>query len=383
MAGKQDLRECRIIFSADTKYTADSIASNSKFNVFTCGTYQLVKSHVDVIKSSDGNEGNVVEEDGPSQQEGSDDSRVGSVTLYSVDWKSGELNSSESGEDKESRKYKINPEQVIETIGILDMQWSLSGEFLYAATSSGGISIYSYDNGRKTLDLEKNVSVDESLICMSLDLLESRSGDATSIVAASFTSGTLAIMDIESTKVTSEWKGHDFDAWIVAKDISCPNLIYSGGDDCKLKTWDLRIPETAIHTSKAHSMGVCSIQSNKQKEYILATGSYDEHILIWDTRNRRSPIADIETGGGVWRIKWHPYLENVLLVACMHDGFKIFKSEQFSEWDLTHDYQNHKSLAYGSDWILPLSEKGLESSLVATCSFYDNLMNVWQPTGIK
>ena len=386
MAAKgSPLEECRTIFSADTKYTADSIASNPKFNLFTCGTYQLVKNKVDVKKSVDGGQGNVVE-DGPSQEGGEDDSRVGSLALYSVDWDCRKMNFNESGEGKDSKEYNINRKQVIETSGILDMQWSSSGKHLFAATSCGGISMYSYDDGRKTLLSEKNISVYESLICMSLDLLENNSGDVGSTVVASFTSGSLAVIDVDTLKVTSEWKGHDFDAWIVAKDLWCPSLIYSGGDDCRLKAWDLRIPETAVHTSKAHSMGVCSIQSNKKKEYIMATGSYDEHILIWDTRNRRSPIADIETGGGVWRIKWHPYLENVLLAACMHDGFKIFKSEELSEWDLTHDYQNHKSLAYGADWLLPTSNgnmNGPENALVATCSFYDNLMNVWQPTGIK
>ena len=35
-------------------------------------------------------------------------------------------------------------------------------------------------------------------------------------------------------------KQHDFEAWICTYDSWDPNLIYSGGDDCKLKIWDLR-----------------------------------------------------------------------------------------------------------------------------------------------
>ena len=35
-------------------------------------------------------------------------------------------------------------------------------------------------------------------------------------------------------------KQHDYEAWICTYDTWDPNLIYSGGDDCKLKIWDLR-----------------------------------------------------------------------------------------------------------------------------------------------
>ena len=83
-------------------------------------------------------------------------------------------------------------------------------------------------------------------------------------------------------------------------------------------------------------------------------------------------------------MKWHPSPErkNDLLVACMHDGFKVIRFEEEESMIsskcgtiLTH-FEEHESLAYGVDWSFSPS-RGLES-VVGSCSFYDHLLHVWK-----
>ena len=140
--------------------------------------------------------------------------------------------------------------------------------------------------------------------------------------------------------------------------------------------------------------GVTTIQSHPHIEHILAVGSYDNTVRLFDTRKPLVPLTQVDVGGGAWRVKWHPSpkRKNDLMVACMHDGFKVVRfafadgdgdvaeslSAATDPWEVVTRFDQHTSLAYGVDWSFAAGNGDGDRTLVASCSFYDHTLHLWR-----
>ncbi|PVU97113.1 hypothetical protein BB561_000756 [Smittium simulii] len=262
--------------------------------------------------------------------------------------------------------------QIIETVGVFDIKWSYNlvngHQLLGQAGSDGKLAIY---NTTKSEDswLDKVVesgSFGEDNMCLSLDWSNRIHKEENVKIACSYSDGSINVFQLDNQSTLNSicsTKAHGFEAWIVAFDYHNTDTIYSGGDDGLFKRWDIR--ENGYNhcnfTSKRHGAGVCSIQSNPHKENILASGSYDEMVYIWDNRNMKSPMLEYYAGGGVWRLKWNQNDTDKLLVAAMHNGVDVVNINGLKEAsngdygsDLTvqqlSHFDKHESMAYGADW---------------------------------
>lgn len=77
-----------------------------------------------------------------------------------------------------------------------------------------------------------------------------------------------------------------------------PSIIYSGADDASFKGWDMRAParSPAFVNRRAHGAGVCIVSGHPEQQHLLCTGSYDDHIRLWDSRLLQRPLMTHEVG---------------------------------------------------------------------------------------
>jgi hypothetical protein len=117
----------------------------------------------------------------------------------------------------------------------------------------------------------------------------------------------------ESTVATTELATHSLEPWTLAFSPDAA-LLFSGGDDAVLQALGLPSIDndagddgnaaTLLWTDrKSHEAGVTSILPLAND--LLITGSYDDRIRLLSAPavGRRKVLAELDLGGGVWRLK--------------------------------------------------------------------------------
>jgi len=109
------------------------------------------------------------------------------------------------------------------------------------------------------------------------------------------------------------------------------NLIGSVGDDKSIRIWDVRKnnPMESTHCiQNAHEQDINSIAFNPVNEFLLATGSSDKTVALWDMRNLKCRIQTLRGHTDqVYNVEWAPFNESVL-ASCSSD-------RRVGIWDLS------------------------------------------------
>ncbi|XP_049869176.1 diphthine methyltransferase isoform X1 [Pectinophora gossypiella] len=326
----------------NTGFSADSVEwcpVEGYRRVLVCGTYQLDKNDA---------------------EQATKQKRLGRIYLFTID----------------DTTTDLFPVQTIDTSGVLDQKWCYhtiqNHPVLGVVTSEGSLQLYRLVDNQGFLNLELwiDYSIGQDVLALSLDWSTNKTESEHRIVVSD-SLGNVTVFKVGDGGVEKlgMWKSHGFEAWIGAFNYWNGDVFYSGGDDCVFKSYDTRVPETAVMSNRSHEAGVTSVRSHVDVEHQLLTGSYDDRIRLWDARSLKRCITETNVNGGVWRLKWHPYHSSIILAACMYGGFRTLNLD--GELRVVNEYMEHESIAYGADWRF---DKQLP--LVATCSFYDCKLHV-------
>ncbi|XP_056648191.1 diphthine methyltransferase [Diorhabda sublineata] len=340
------------IYSFDTEYSADSVEwcpHKPNQNIFVCANYQLIESTTDTCTTK----------------------RLGRLLLFSIHHRNG-----------------LKLLQRIDTPAILDQKWCHkkidNDSILGVVDAEKSVSLYKLNGYTLELELITTYKVDsdtsETLV-LSLDWSKSVSNCNEIEIACSDSKGNIHLLELDNNILVlkDSWHGHDFEAWITGFYYWDTNIIFSGGDDCLFLKFDKRVGSQPISKNKNHGAGVTSFHSNSFKEYLVASGSYDEHVRLWDVRKMKSEIDTIKMPGTLWRLKWDPFEQNKLLAACMLGGVHILNIDTNNRMDLIASYFEHKNISYGADWSYLDKDEcnkfdNVGDCIIGSCSFYDHLL---------
>lgn len=314
------------------------------------------------------------------------------------------------------------------TSGILDGKWSHARGHLFAtAHASGEIKIHQLRRVRDAATVSKHCytlefqsqsekpALEGSIppLCLSLNFSCKANHHVQDLpeslpIVSTYSNGRVAVHDImflESGGISiierESWEAHNMfinPAEVWSADFCGPQSVLSCGDEGKMKLWDVRATNRPMHVLSPFDAGATCASAHPVHDYLVACGSYDETICLYDIRflSTKAPVSrSKKLGGGIWRIKWHPYVDQRMLVAAMHGGCRVVEVEnwgsvgvpytaeefeggtQFS-FQVTKKFTEHDSMAYGADWLVckhPTRNGFFEAA--GSCSFYDRNVFLW------
>ncbi|KAG4303676.1 hypothetical protein PCK1_000194, partial [Pneumocystis canis] len=263
-------------------------------------------------------------------------------------------------------KKTINLIQSLQCDAILDMKWiPNSQEKLIVASSSGTLSIYELSGSHSTLNcIWINEIIDSNTLILFISV-----SNINQYCVLSTSTGELCIFNLDSLQIIHKWKAHHLECWTTCYNLDS-SIIFSGSDDCTFKIWDIhRIMPPLFTNTKSHTGGVISFLPFDTK---LLTGSFDDHIRLFDLRN---PYKEIwgKNIGSAWRLIQQPGNKFRILGCLMYEGAKVLDlnilENDIYQAEIYKEFKEHQSIVYAGDWY--------NDQEIVSCSFYDKKICLW------
>ncbi|KAH7728702.1 hypothetical protein AAVH_04013 [Aphelenchoides avenae] len=203
---------------------------------------------------------------------------------------------------------------------------------------------------------------------------------------------TVCLWDIQAAPANASYldaktifTGHNAVVEDVAWHVLHDSVFGSVGDDHKLMVWDTRThsPSKPSHTVEAHSAEVNCLSFNPYSEFILATGSADKTVALWDLRNLKLKLHSFESHKDeIFQVQWSPHNETILASSGTDRRLHIWDLSKIGEEQSPEDAEDGPPellFIHGGHTakISDFSWNPNEPWVVCSVS-EDNIMQIWQ-----
>jgi len=152
-------------------------------------------------------------------------------------------------------------------------------------------------------------------------------------------------------------------------------VIASGSSDCTVKLWDVTRPDNNSGTFTHHKDKVQSVLWHPQEGTLLATGSYDKTVALVDARASQETAKRVKIPADCESIAWDPFNPQCLTVASEDGTISCWDVRNFSEktplWSMiANEYGGVSDISYNS----------LVPGLLVSCSV-DKTVTLWDTKG--
>ena len=163
------------------------------------------------------------------------------------------------------------------------------------------------------------------------------------------------------------------------------SLFGSVADDQKLMIWDTRSNNTSKpnHIVDAHAAEVNCLSFNPYSEFILATGSADKTVALWDLRNLKLKLHTFESHKDeIFQVQWSPHNETILASSGTDRRLHVWDLSKIGEEQSAEDAEDGPPellFIHGGHTakISDFSWNPNEPWVICSVS-EDNIMQVWQ-----
>jgi E3 ubiquitin-protein ligase RFWD2 len=173
---------------------------------------------------------------------------------------------------------------------VSSIEFDRDGEFFAVAGVTKKIKVFEYESVVRNAGFTNHFPVRDMSCAAKLSCVAYNPYHKHRLVSSDY-EGSVCLWDTSTGQRTGLHQEHSRRVWSVAYSPQEPSLFASGSDDCTVKLWSDREPNSIFSFSARAN--ICSVKFNPHSRYFLAYGSADHGVHYLDLRSPSKPLLEL------------------------------------------------------------------------------------------